>query len=401
MTAISFQYRVRDPLGNFVQGSLDASTAEDAAQQLRRDGFQVVELTEGVDDGEGLFARPVRRAEIVYVTSQLAVMVDTGVTLSAALDNIISQEQNPSHRKVLKSLQSDVQQGDDFSTALARFPRLFDKTYVSLVKASEATGSLGPMLDRVAGYLRKELETRGKVRAAMAYPSVMSVMAVAVTIFLLTFVLPKFTPLFSRKGMQLPKPTRVMMWLSDALTGYWYVWVVLAIAAVLGFIYGRRTPGGRQALDWVKINLPMLGSIYRKVTISRSIRTLGALLSSGIPMLDALQLSADVTGNVWYERLWHNVSDDVTEGKQICESLAGNPLFPPMLIQMISAGEQTGRLGSVLERVSNFYDQEVETSLKTATSLIEPLMITVMGGVVGSIALALMLPIFQLSKSPG
>ncbi len=399
MTSISFQYRVRDPLGNFLQGSLEAATVEDATQQLRRDGFQVVELAE--DDSDGLFPRRVRKGEVVYTTSQLAVMVDTGITLSAALDNILSQEQNPTLRKVLKSLQAAVHQGDDFSTALARYPKLFDKTYVSLVKASEATGSLGPMLDRIAGYLRKELETRSKVRAAMAYPSVMTVMAIAVTIFLLTFVLPKFTPLFTRKGMQLPKPTRVMMFLSDMLCDYWWAWAALAVASALVFVLGRRTPRGRQTWDWIKISAPLLGPMYRKVTISRSIRTLGALLSSGIPMLEALQLSADVTGNFWYEELWQGVARDVTEGKQICQSLAGNPLFPPMLIQMISAGEQTGRLGPVLERVSNFYDQEVETSLKTLTSLIEPLMITIMGGVVGGIALALMLPIFQLSKSPG
>ncbi len=252
MSAATFQYRVRDSLGNFLEGTLDAATADDAAQQLRRDGFHVVELSEGGDD-EGLFPRPVRRSEVVCATSQLAVMVDTGVTLSAALENMIAQEQNPTLRKVLKDLQSSVQQGDDFSAALARYPKLFDKTYVSLVKASEATGSLGAMLDRVAGYLRKELEARGKVRAAMAYPSVMAVMAVAVTIFLLTFVLPKFTPLFTRKGMVLPKPTRIMMWLSDALTGYWYVWGALAIAAALGFFFGRRTPQGRQAWDWFKI----------------------------------------------------------------------------------------------------------------------------------------------------
>ena len=400
MTSAAFQYRARDPLGNSLEGRLEAASREDAAQQLRREGFQVVELSDG-DDGEGLFPRIVRKGEIVYVTSQLAVMVDTGITLSAALDNILSQEQNPSLRKVLSSLQQAVQEGEDFSTALARFPKLFDKTYVSLVKASEATGSLGEMLDRIAGYLRKELETRSKVRAAMAYPSVMTVMAIAVTIFLLTFVLPKFTPLFMRKGMQLPKPTRVMMWLSDMLVNYWYAWAALAAAAVLLFVFGRRTPRGRQFIDWLKISMPLLGPMYRKVTISRSIRTLGTLLSSGIPMLDALQLASDVTSNVWYERLWRNVSSDVTEGKQICQSLAGEPLFPPMLVQMISAGEQTGRLGPVLQRVSNFYDQEVETSLKTLTSLIEPLMITIMGGVVGGIALALMLPIFQLSKSPG
>jgi len=400
MSTATFQYRVRDPLGNLHQGHLDAASVADATQQLRRDGFQVLDVDEA-DDDAGIFPRRVRKSEVVYTTNQLAVMVDTGITLSAALDNIIQQETNPTLKGVLKDLMNAVQEGDDFSAALARHPKLFDRTYVSLVKASEATGSLGPMLERVAGYLRKDLETRSKVRSAMAYPCVMMVLAVAVTIFLLTFVLPKFTPLFTRKGMELPKPTRVMMTLSSLMLDYWYVWIVLAVAAVLGFIFGRRTPSGRRAWDWTKLHAPILGGMCRKVTISRSVRTLGTLLSSGVSALDALRLSADVAGNVHYEQLWRRVARDVTEGKQICQSLAGDPLFPPMLVQMISAGEQTGKLGEVLVRVSNFYDQEVESSLKTVTSLIEPLMITVMGSVVGGIAMALMLPIFQLSKTPG
>jgi type IV pilus assembly protein PilC len=328
-------------------------------------------------------------------------MVDTGITLSAALDNIIQQEQNPSLKAVLADLKSAVEEGADFSAALARHPKLFDKTYISLVKASEATGTMGKMLERIAGYLRKELETRGKVRAAMAYPAVMMVLAVGVTIFLLTFVLPKFTPLFERKGVELPKPTRLMMNLSALLLDYWYAWAAAAVVLPLAVVLARRTESGRQAWDWLKINLPILGPMFRKVVISRSIRTLGTLLSSGIPMLDALELSADVAGNYHYERLWRSVGQTVTEGRQVCQALAGSPLFPPMLVQMISAGEQTGKLGPVLERVSNYYDQEVETSLKTVTSLIEPLMIAVMGVVVGGVALALLLPIFTLSRTPG
>lgn len=396
---LAFDYRVRDPLGNTLEGKLEAPTAAEASQQLRRDGFQVVSVEES-DPGE-LFPRRVRKREIVYLTNQLAVMVDTGTTLSAALENILQQEKNPSLRKVLIAVRSAVCEGEDFSTALARHPKLFDNTYVSLVKASEATGAMGPMLERIAGYLQKELETRSKVRAAMAYPCVMMVMAIHVTIFLLTFVLPKFTPLFNRKGMELPKPTRVMMCLSGLLLNYWYLWLAGAVLLVVGFIVGRRTERGQHAWHWVKIHAPLLGPMHRKVIISRSIRTLGTLLASGIQMLDALKLAGDVTANVYYYRLWQRVSRDVTEGQQICQSLAGDALFPPMLVQMISAGEQTGRLGPVLERVSGFYDQEVEASLKTVTSLIEPLMIAVMGTIVGGIALALMLPIFQLSKTPG
>jgi type IV pilus assembly protein PilC len=220
-----------------------------------------------------------------------------------------------------------------------------------------------------------------------------------VTIFLLSYVLPKFTPLFTRQGAKLPLPTKIMMTVSDYLTGYWYVWVALTIALVVGFVFGRKTPRGRIVWDWFKINAPLIGPLFRKVTISRSIRTLGTMIASGVPMLDALRLCSEVAGNYFYEQLWIHVQDRVSSGDQICDALAGNPLFPPMLVQMISSGEQTGKLDSVLERVSTYFDHEVETSVKTVTSMIEPIMITLMGVVVGGIGMALMLPIFQLSKT--
>src|SRR5207247_11131002 len=190
--------------------------------------------------GLGLFPRRVTRNEIIYVTCQRAVMVQTGITLSTALGGIVEQEQNPTLRRVLGDLKSAVESGEDFSTALARYPKLFDKTYVSLVRSSEATGLLGEMLDRIAAYQRKDLEMRGKVRAALAYPSVMLVMAIGVTIFLLTFVLPKFTPLFNRQGVQLPKPTLFMMAISDSLMHYWHLWIAGVVLAVVGFVYGKR-----------------------------------------------------------------------------------------------------------------------------------------------------------------
>ena len=298
----------------------------------------------------------------------------------------------------MKDLKETVEGGQDFSTALARHPQYFDKTYLSLVKASEATGTLGSMLDRIAGYLRKEAETRSKVRAAMAYPAVMMVVATGVTIFLLTYIMPKFTPLFKSRGTKLPMPTLIMMTLSDALLHYWYLWLLGAVATVIGFLYGRRTQAGRQVLDWVKINAPIVGPMFRKVTISRSIRTLGTMLGSGVPIIEAIRLAGDVSSNYYYEQLWHKVLDEVTGGKRICEVLHGEPLFPKILVQMIAAGEDTGKLDVVLEKVSGYYDGEVETSLKATTSLIEPIMISVMGVVVGTIGLALMLPIFSLSK---
>lgn len=393
---MNYEYRVRDSMGSTHTGSVEASSVEEATQQLRHDGFQVLDLDEAGDDG--LFPRRISKTDLIYITSQLAIMVDTGITLSTALGGMLEQEPNATLRRVLKDLKENVDGGQDFSTALARYPKYFDKTYVSLVKASEATGSLGPMLDRIATYLRKEMDTRNKVRAAMAYPTVMMVVASGVTIFLLTYILPKFTPLFKSKGTHLPKPTLIMMALSDAMLHYWYLWLFGAVAAAVGFFYGRRTEIGRKVLDWLKINTPIVGPMFRKVTISRGIRTLGTMLASGVPVMDAIRMAGDVSANYYYEQLWAKVLDEVAGGKRICEILHGNPLFPRVLVQMIAAGEDTGKLDVVLEKVSTYYDGEVETSLKATTSLIEPIMISVMGVVVGTIGLALMLPIFSLSK---
>lgn len=348
-----------------------------------------------------LFPRRISRAAILYFTNQLAVMVDTGISLADALGHIAAQEQNPTLRRIVADLKATVEEGQPFSAALARHPRLFNTTYCALVRAAEATGGMGSMLDRIARYLRQEVETRAKVRAALAYPAVMAVLAVAVTVFLLTYVLPKFVPLFSRKGVQLPLPTRVMMAISAALTDYWYVWTG-AVAALAGtLLYLRHTPQGRAALDRLRLALPILGPLFLKVAVSRSIRTLGTVLQSGVPMLEALELAGAVAANVYFQRLWRSVAEHVTQGGQVYEALSHDPLFPRTLCQMVAAGEQTGKLGQVLERASSYYEQEVETAVKSVTSLIEPLMIVFMGLVVGGIAMALLLPVFTLSRGAG
>lgn len=397
----TFAYQARDPLGQISSGTLEVDTRDDAVARLKRDGLAVVELEEE-DSGGSLLPRRVRQTDIIYATSQLAVMVDTGITLSAALDSIAQHEKNGTLKEVLLDLKTRVESGEDFSTALARYPQHFDKTFVSLIRSSEQTGTMAEMLETVSGYLRSQLETRQKIRAAMAYPSVMAVLAVGVTIFLLTYILPKFEPLFTRKGAKLPKPTIVMMAASDLLIDYWFVWVGLAIAAFVTWFFGRKTEPGRKILDWLKINIPIVGPMTRKVTISRSIRTLGTMVASGVSMLDAIKLTAEVASNWYYEQAWLRVLEQITEGNRICDALkAEEGLFPSTLVQMIGAGEETGKLDKVLMKVSVFYDREVETSLKATTSLIEPLMICAMGFIVGGIALGLLLPIFSLSRPSG
>ena len=395
---MNFDYTGRDPLGQTHDGAIDAATRDEAIQTLNRDGLQVIKISEG-DDGLNLFPRRLTRSDIIYTTTQLAIMVDTGINLATALQGLLEQEDNPTLHKLLTALKKDVEAGECFSAAVTRHPRYFDKTFVALIRASEQTGTLGEMLDHIADYMRKDLESRSKVRSALAYPVVMMVLAMSVTTFLLTFVMPKFTPLFARKGIKLPSTTVFLMHLSEAMTEYWYAWLAGAVVLVVGFLYGRRTDVGRMALDYLRLNMPILGPMFRKVCISRSIRSLGAMVQSGVSVLEALKLSAEVSGNYYYEKAWKDALEEVTNGSRISEALAGNDLFPRTLIQMIGSGEDTGRLDYVLKKVSGYYDGEVETALKTATSMLEPMMITVMGVVVGGIGMSVMLPIFTLSRS--
>jgi type IV pilus assembly protein PilC len=395
----TFAYQARDTLGKLIEGTLEVESREEASARLKRDGLMVIELDEETG-GLDLLPRRVGQSDIIYVTCQLAVMVDTGINLSTALGSIADQEKSPALKSVLQDLHSRVEGGEDFSSALARHPRHFDRTYVALIKAAEQTGKLSEMLDTIASYLRGRLEMRQKVRAAMAYPTIMAVLAVGVTIFLLTYILPKFEPLFSRKGAKLPRPTIIMMAASDLLTDYWPVWIALAVALVITYFVGRRTEAGRRLIDWIMINLPIVGPMTRKITISRAIRTLGTMVASGVSMLDSIKLTAEVSSNYYYEQVWLKVLGEITQGNRIVDSLKSEPLLPPTLVQMIGAGEETGKLDTVLAKVSSYYDREVETSLKATTSLIEPLMICAMGFVVGGIALGLLMPIFQLSR-PG
>lgn len=351
-------------------------------------------------DSWNLFPRRVKKSEVIYFTSQLAVMVETGIGLATALEGIAEQEANPTLKQLLLDIRDRVTTGEDLSVALGRFPKYFDPTYVALVRAAEQSGKLAEMLERVAVYLRGELEARGKVRAAMAYPAVMAVLAVGVTVFLLTVIMPKFTPLFERRGVELPKVTQVMMALSTNITEQWYAWLGGVAGAAFALWYLRRSQSGRYAIDGIKLQLPLLGKVFRKTALSRSVRTLGTMLQSGVPMLEAILLSSEVCGNRRYHEVWMQVHEEVTQGHRISDTLQTSDLFPNTLVQMIRSGEETGRLDYVLQKVSEFYDREVEMTLKATTSMIEPLLICVMGAVVGTIGMSILLPIFSLSRVP-
>lgn len=400
-----FAYQARDSSGHVRSGEIRADTADEATQQLRHDGMYILSVEQaqaakGTSD-LAVFRKKIARSDIIYLTNQLAVMIDAGVSLTEALQGLAKQAENPTLKSVLEKITSSVASGDEFSLALSRYPKQFDKTYVNLVKASEASGTLGTMLERIAVQSRTELETKQKVRGALMYPAAMLAMCIGVSIFLLTYVFPKLMPMFEGRQMEVPTPTLMMISLSYALTHQWYWFILAAVAVITALVYASRQTWGRVGFDWCWLNTPIIGTLTRKVAISRSLRTLSTTINAGVPMLDALELSAGVANNHFYEQCWLDVSEQVTGGRQIHEALEGNKLIPATLLQMISSGEATGKLGQVLDKVSDYFDREVANTLKTVTSLIEPLMVAVMGGVIGFIALAMLLPIFKLSAGGG
>ena len=402
---MQFEYLARDASGKMQSGVVTAETSAEAARKLRQDGLFTLSMNESRapsrSTGGGLFARRVSRNDIVYLSTQLAVMVDAGIPVASAVGGMAKQADNPAMKSMLERIQQDVEGGLDFSAALAKYPRCFDGVYVNLVKAGEVSGLMGALLERIATQMRNDLEQRQKVRGALMYPGVMMMMCLGACGFLLTYVLPKISPMFVARGIELPTPTLVMLGASHVLTHYWWA-CLLGAGGLVGFWwYARQQWWGRMAYDWAILRIPVLGPLMKKAILARTTRTFAAMLNAGVPVLDGIQLCAAVSENVFYERAWKDLADKVTTGCQIHEVLESNPLFPKTLVQMIGSGEQTGKLGMVLGRVGNYYDSEVSIAIKSATSLLEPLMVAGMGVIIGGLALAMLLPIFKLSSHVG
>ena len=336
--------------------------------------------------------------DVANFTSQLAVMVRAGISLRTAIEGISEQVENPRFKEMLLHIKKDVEAGKPFSEALARYPKSFSPLYVNMVKASELSGSFSSMLDRIAGYLNQQIETRGMIVGAMTYPAIIALMAVATTVFLLMFVLPRFLVLFAGKEAALPASTRMLLTLSGFLVNYWYVPLLAAVAGAWGFALLLQTERGRSAFDRLKLSIPLVRKMFRALYISRGLHTMGQLVNAGVPILETIGITAEVSGNVLYRQMWRAVYAAVKQGKKIVTPLQKSPLLPRPVVQMISAGEESGKLGQVLDEVSDFYSRELKSVIKTVTATIEPAMIVLMGSIVGFIAISIILPIFRLSQ---
>ena len=336
--------------------------------------------------------------DILSFTNQLAVMVRAGISLQEAFESIAEQQTNQKFRRVVVDLKERIESGQSFSQALAEYPDIFSNLYVNMVAAAEISGSLSDMLQKLAGYLDQEADTRSQIKGAMAYPMIIATMAISVTIFLLCFVLPKFTAIFAGKEDYLPAPTKILMGSSAFLRNYWY-YVILGVGAVIwGFMYFVNTQFGRRWWDKTKLVLPIIKKLCRSIYITRGLHTMGVLSHAGVPILDTISITAQISGNVLYKEMWLGVYEEVKQGKKIAASLSRYKLMPPDVVQMIRSGEDSGTMSDVLRDVSEFYARELRTVIKTVTSMIEPIMIVLMGVLVGFIAMSIMLPIFKMSS---
>lgn len=336
--------------------------------------------------------------DIMNFTNQLAVMVKAGISLQDALEAIGEKQDNMKFKDILLDIKFKIEEGKSFSQALSCYPDVFSNIYINMVAAAEISGSLSEMLQKLSEYLAQEAETRSQIKGAMIYPGIIATLAVGSTIFLLCYVLPKFTGIFEGKEHLLPAPTKLLMGSSAFLRGYWYL-IVPVVAALLGaFIYFIHTKSGRLWWDKTKLRIPIVKKLCKCLYITRSLHTMGVLSKAGVPILDTIAITAQVSGNSLYRNMWQFVHEEIRQGKKIAASLAVSPLMPSDVVQMIRAGENSGTMSSVLRDVAEYYDKELRTVIKAVTSMIEPVMIVVMGALVGFIAMSIMLPIFKMSS---
>jgi type IV pilus assembly protein PilC len=398
-----FAYNARDASGRMDAGTLVAGSLGEATRALRADGKTILDVHEAAEGGAAAWSPPaarkrIKRRDVLFFASQLAIMVDTGVPLDEALDAIAAQTDHSGLRAVVADVCTQVQGGIEFSTALRRHPKVFDNLFVSLMEASEASGTMGRMLNRVSEYMVREHETRRRVKGAMLYPACILSFCVVVVVGLLIGVLPRFQKIYAGKGALLPAPTRALLALSAGMIAYWPFLLGGTAALIVGAVLYFRSPAGRVALDRLRIRLPILGPMFRKAYLARSLRTMATMINSGVSILDGLAITAGASGNTCFARIWHDVADRVRQGAGLSDRLFDRELIPRSVAQMIQAGERTGTLGNVTARVAAFCEEELEVTIKSATALIEPAMIVIMGLLVSGIAMALLLPVFSISR---
>jgi type IV pilus assembly protein PilC len=396
----NFTYQARTVAGKPVDGDIEALDQQTAATQLMDRGLMVISLRRaaGRKVGKKRHQGKVKSQDLVVFTRQLATMMDAGLPLVQSLTALEEQTDSKTFKPVLRNITERVEQGQAFSEALSEHPRVFTRLYVSMVEAGETGGLIAEILDRLASYLESTARLKKKVKSAMTYPVIVCFIATAIALFLIIKVIPIFAGIYKDFNAQLPAPTQVLITISNVIRSYFLLSIAAVAAAIFGFYHLKRTKRGAAVWDRLKLRLPVFGKLIHKISISRFARTFAALLRSGVPILETLRIVGQSSGNTVVEKSVEQTAASIERGDNLALALRQHPVFPPMLVRMVSAGEQTGKVDVMLEKISDFYDEEIEATLSGLTSLIEPLLIVFLGVVVGTIVVCMFLPIFKLNQ---
>jgi len=395
----SFAYAAREAAtGREIKSSIDAATEQAAIAALLNRNLLVVSIQEKVGKKGKNLGGKVALHDLVVFTRQLATMIDAGLAMVQCLQALAEQTPSRVMREVIRDVCSRVEAGDSFSDALKKHPKTFDRLYTCMVAAGERGGLLAEILGRLATYLENSARLRKKVKSAMMYPTAVTTIAIGITIFLLIKVVPVFGEIYSGFGAKLPGPTQWLINISELLRHNLLIVAPLVAATIYGWFAYIKTRKGREFWDRTRIRLPIFGGIAHKICLARFTRTLASLVRSGIPILEVLQIVSQTVGNVIMEKAVVTAAADIEQGEGIAAALGKHPIFPSMVIRMVTAGEQTGKIDAMLERISDFLDEEIETTLSGLTSLIEPILIVFLGFTVGGIAICMFLPIFKMTE---
>lgn len=398
--ATTFVYRVRDRAGKVASGQLESDSPAAVATKLRQMGYIVLEVKEQARAQSlgqiEIFKQKVKIKDIAVFCRQFATMINSGLALTRALAILSEQTENKTLANIISQVQADVEAGQTLSEALAKHKKVFSELFISMVKAGETGGVLDIVLLRIAEHFEKEMALKMKIKSAMTYPVLMFIMSIVMVVVMMTFIVPVFVNMFTSLGGELPLPTRMLIAASNFMRGFWYLIIGAALGARYGFRAYKRTPQGKLLFDQIKLRLPVFGSLTTKLAIGRFSRTFSTLVASGVPILQSLDIVADTANNEVISRAVMATRSSIKEGETIAEPLSKAPVFPPMVVQMIAIGEETGALDKMLAKIADFYEQEAGALVESITSLIEPLMIVFLGAIIGGIIISLYMPMFNL-----
>jgi type IV pilus assembly protein PilC len=395
-----FDYTAKDAGGRTSAGVLDAPNREEALQQIRRRTLIPVEVRARGEPAKARRARPgVRKGELELFTRQLATMISSGIPVLECLEILEEQAESKGFKRTVRDVVEDIRGGSDLSAALGRFPKVYSHIYVSMVRAGEASGQLSEILSRLADYLEATQRLKREIKSAMTYPVISLVMVLGIAAFLMIGIVPKFKEIFDGLGVPLPGVTKAVMGASLFLRDNVLVCFGLFAAMIFAVVAFKRSKPGKRFFDRFILKVPVFGPLFRKVALSRFSRTFSTLVKSGVPIIGALEIVGETSGNTVIENAVRNAAESVKCGDTLSGPLGKEPVFPPMVVRMIGIGEKAGALETLLAKISEFYDQQVEAEVKSLTSLIEPILIAVMGFIVGGIVLAVFLPIMKLQEA--